>query len=46
MLKGYADLIVLYRIHNRLGFSGRCMTPDTSVGPLSLRERAGVRVSF
>lgn len=34
---------MLYRIHNRLVFSGRCITPDTSVGSLSRRERAGVR---
>jgi hypothetical protein len=32
------------QIHNRLGFSGRWMTSDTSVGPLSLWERAEVRV--
>jgi hypothetical protein len=46
MLKRYADLKVFLRIHNRLGLSGRCTTPDTSVSPLSLRERAGVRVAF
>jgi streptogramin lyase len=44
MFEGYADLIELYRIHNRRGISGRCITPDSSVGSLSLRERAGVRV--
>jgi hypothetical protein len=43
MLKRYADLKVFLRIHNRHNFSGRCTTPDTSVGSLSLRERAGVR---
>jgi hypothetical protein len=40
--KRYAGLYLL-RIHNRLVFSGRCTTPDTSVSSLSLRERAGVR---
>jgi hypothetical protein len=44
MVQGYADLILLYRIHNRLVLSGRCQTSDASVGPLSLWERAGVRV--
>jgi hypothetical protein len=44
MFEGYADLIEIYRIHNRRGISGRCITPDTSVGSLSLGERAGVRV--
>jgi hypothetical protein len=43
MLKRYADLKVLRRIHNRRELSGRRITQDTSVGPLSLRERAGVR---
>jgi len=43
MLKDYADLIGLCWIHNRQDFSGRCMALDTSVGLLSLRERAGVR---
>ena len=28
----------------RLDLSGRCISQDTSVSPLSLRERAGVRV--
>jgi hypothetical protein len=46
MLKRYAELKVFLRIHNRLGLSGRCTTPDTAVGSLSLRERAGVRVAF
>jgi hypothetical protein len=46
MLKRYAELKVFLRIHNRLGLSGRCTTPDTSVGSLSLGERAGVRVAF
>jgi hypothetical protein len=46
MLKKYADLNVLHRIHNRLVLSGRCITSDTSVSSLSLRERAGVRVAF
>jgi hypothetical protein len=40
------DLNAPYKIHNQLGFSGRCTTPDTSVSSLSLRERAGVRVAF
>jgi hypothetical protein len=44
ILTQYADVKDLCRIHNRLGLSGRCMTPDTSVSPLSLGERAGVRV--
>ncbi|PYC11262.1 hypothetical protein DMX02_30720 [Pseudomonas jessenii] len=43
MLQKYTDLKLLYRIHNRLDHSGRCRTPDTSVGPLYLWERAGVR---
>ncbi|TMU75638.1 hypothetical protein FGA82_20540 [Pseudomonas fluorescens] len=48
ILENCADVIDLYRIHNRLGHSGRCTTPDTSVGPLSLWAvrrfgRAGVR---
>jgi hypothetical protein len=43
MLERYTDLNLLGRIHNRLGHSGRCIAPDTSVGPLSLGERAGVR---
>jgi hypothetical protein len=43
MLKRYADLKVFLRIHNRHSLSGRCTTPDTSIGSLSLRERAGVR---
>jgi hypothetical protein len=46
MLKRYADLKVFLRIHNRHSLSGRCTTPDTSIGSLSLRERAGVRVAF
>jgi hypothetical protein len=45
MFKRYADLNVLYRIHNRPGVSGRCTTPDTSVGSLYLRERDG-RAAF
>ncbi|ANI54094.1 hypothetical protein PDR5_23640 [Pseudomonas sp. DR 5-09] len=43
MLQIYADLILLYRIHNRLDSSGRCIAQYTSVGSLSLGERAGVR---
>jgi hypothetical protein len=39
----YIDLEMLSRIHNRLGLAGRCMTQDTSVSPLSLRERVRVR---
>ncbi|POA29871.1 hypothetical protein C1891_27170 [Pseudomonas sp. GW456-12-1-14-TSB6] len=39
----YTDLKLLYRIHNRLDLSGRRTAPDTSVGSLSLGERAGVR---
>ncbi|CAI8879924.1 hypothetical protein EMIT0347P_40129 [Pseudomonas sp. IT-347P] len=38
-LENFADVIDLYRIHNRLGHSGPRIAPDTSVGPLSLRER-------
>jgi len=45
MLKKHADLNLLYRFHNRLGRSGRYTTPDPSVGPLYLWERAGVRGS-
>jgi len=44
MLGSDADLKGLCWIHHRQDFSGRCITPDTSVGSLSLRERAGVRV--
>ncbi|AZZ74458.1 hypothetical protein CCX46_04685 [Pseudomonas sp. RU47] len=39
MLASYADLILLCRIHNRLGLSGRRTSSDTSVGPLP--ERGG-----
>jgi hypothetical protein len=46
MLKKYIDLSDFCRIHNQLGFSGRCTTPDTSVSSLSPWERAGVRVAF
>ncbi|PYC23284.1 hypothetical protein DMX02_09580 [Pseudomonas jessenii] len=35
----YTDLKVMLGIHNRLDHSGRCTTPDTSVGSLSLGER-------
>jgi hypothetical protein len=34
---------MLCRISNRLDFSCRCITPDTSVSSLSFWERAGVR---
>ncbi|PYC22369.1 hypothetical protein DMX02_10730 [Pseudomonas jessenii] len=36
IFKNSADVKDLYRIHNRLGHSGRWTTPDTSVGSLSL----------
>ncbi|PWB30177.1 hypothetical protein DCO47_20410 [Pseudomonas sp. NDM] len=39
----HTDLKWLYRIHSRLGLSGRCMTQDILVSPLSLRERVRVR---
>ncbi|WP_224796374.1 hypothetical protein, partial [Pseudomonas fluorescens] len=42
MLEKYADLNERDRIHNRHNLSGRCITKDTSVGPLSPGERAGV----
>jgi len=44
-LKEFADSLIdlVYPIDNRLDFSGRCITPDTSVSSLSLRERVGVR---
>jgi hypothetical protein len=45
IFKNYTDLKVIGRIHNRLGISGRRMTQYTSVGSLSLWERAGVRGS-
>ncbi|OJT51194.1 hypothetical protein EGJ55_05750 [Pseudomonas moraviensis] len=44
-MKNSTDVKDFFRIHNRLGRSGRCKTPDTSVGPLYLWERAGVRGS-
>ena len=38
MLEKDADLKMLWDgIHNRLDFSGRCIAPDTSVGPSPLR---------
>jgi hypothetical protein len=43
MLEYSIDLKEAHRIHNRLAFSGRCIAKDTSVSPLSLRERARVR---
>ena len=50
-IKKYADLKGFLRIHNRRNLSGRCRTPDASVGSLSLRAvrrfgRAGVRDCF
>ncbi len=46
MLQIYVDLIMLHRIHNRLELAGRQIAQDTYVGPLSLRERAGVRDEY
>ncbi|VVN61557.1 hypothetical protein PS684_04302 [Pseudomonas fluorescens] len=49
MLLNYTDLMLLYRIHNRLGLSGRCTSKDNAVGPLSQRERGligGILQSF
>ena len=51
MLEIDADLSALHRIQSsdsnqkRCGLSGRCITGDTSIGPLSLWERAGVRAT-
>jgi hypothetical protein len=45
VFKSYTDLSELQRIHNRHILSGRWITSDTSVGSLSLRERAG-RAAF
>jgi hypothetical protein len=42
-LRRYADVMLLFRIHNRLDLSGRCIAKDASVSPLSLGERARVR---
>jgi hypothetical protein len=43
MLQNCTDVEHLYGIHNRLDLTGRWKVSDTSVGSLSLRERAGVR---